>query len=464
MRWLLLSTLFLGIKVWGMTLSEAEAIALSNNPQVKASEELLEKAKQGRLESISKWLPQLSLLSQAFKIQKPIPLLGLNKPTAFFTQLSLTQSLISSEILYGIKIAGFSVKQAAQMLDAARNDVLYAVRTLYYLVILDQKKVDTAKEHMRLLTNLAQKVMGLHIIGEATAYQVNQAKVAIANVTDHYYQTLKELKNHHDELIRVLGYDPQTEKAIELGSEIDYVAIPTLAEKVDVGQTIFQEVEGYSPIFQEQFTTLEEKLLQALFSEHEMGKWTALADETRPDVLLSKTIVSIARERIAAHRGEYWPNLSLLANYGGAPTPYLLQPSTQFNSQFFEWGVGVSLGWNLFDGTGRERRIKKAKAEHRSVIFEATKVLQAAHTDVRDQIHSMEKALSKFLTAAANVKLAEETVTQATSQLDIGYVTIFDYLISVDGLIRAKTSLEEGKFELVRSYYGLLHACGRKEI
>jgi len=444
------------------SLKEAEETALSNNPQVRAAEELVERARQGRLESVSKWLPQLSFLSQGFRTQKPLAFLDLKKPTAFFTQISLTQAVLSSDLFYDLKIAGFSLTQAEQMLEAARNDVLYEVRALYYLVILDRKKVDTAKEHIRLLTNLAERVAGLHTIGEATAYQLNQAKVSISNVTDSYYQALKELKAHHDELVRVLGSDPQENISIELQNEIDFMSIPVIAEKVTAGEEIFRQTEGYGPMFQDRFTILEKALLERLFSESEMGKWVSFADETRPDIRLSKTVLSIARERVGSRKGEYLPKLAVLAGYGGGSTPYIEDPSTKFTNQIFQWAAGLSLTWNIFDGTGRERRIKKAKAEERAVAFDAQKVLQAAHTDVRDQMYMMEKALSKFLTASANVKLAEQTVSQATSQLDIGYVTIFDYLISVDGLIRAKTALDEGKFELMKAYYGLLHACGRR--
>ena len=62
----------------------------------------------------------------------------------------------------------------------------------------------------------------------------------------------------------------------------------------------------------------------------------------------------------------------------------------------------------------------------------------------------------------ANYKLAQETLEQAKSQLDIGFTTIYDYLISVDGLIRAKTAQDEGRFDLLSSYYALLHASGKE--
>jgi outer membrane protein TolC len=306
-------------------------------------------------------------------------------------------------------------------------------------------------------------MQGFYDIGEATAYNVNQAKVAVSNVTDAYYETLKELKGHQDDLVRVLGSDPGQNIDVSVTNQIDVMEIADVAHKVREGEKVFQSGSGYSPILKDQFTTLEERSMDHLFSTEELEKWVTAADETRPDILLAKTVVSIAKQQVEEKQGEYWPTLSILAGYGGGSTPYLDRPSDRFTNQLFQWAAGLSLNWTIFDGTGRESRIRKAKAEERATKFDAIKVMQNAHTDVREQIYKMEKALSKYLTASANLKLAEETLKQANSQLEIGYATIFDYLVSVDGFVRARTTLDEGRFELLTSYYGLLHACGRSE-
>jgi outer membrane protein len=201
--------------------------------------------------------------------------------------------------------------------------------------------------------------------------------------------------------------------------------------------------------------------MDKIFSSSEFSKWSTYADAYRPDIRLSETNVKLAEETVKLKRGEYWPTVSLIGNYGGAMTPYLYRPSTQFNNQIFQWAVGFSINWTIFDGTGRERRIKKARAESRAIRYTAKKVMQAAHTDVREQLYSMQKAMAQYVTSTANYKLAQETLEQAKSQLDIGFTTIYDYLISVDGLIRAKTAQDEGRFDLLSSYYALLHASGK---
>jgi outer membrane protein TolC len=456
MRWILLLTLVLSY-LKALSLQEAEEIALSNNPQVKASKELIEMARQGRLEAISKWLPELTWMSEGYRTQKPITALKLKKPTAFMSELSLTQNLFSAQLYRQVKISSLLIEQFTRLLEAAKNDILYQTRTLYFQVALDRKKLKTAEEHIDLLNYLAEKMQGKFNIGEATAYNVNQARVAVDNATDTYYFALKNSKTHEDELVKTLGYDPGDNPFSFDQKDLDIWLIPELANKVHRAESIFQEEK----ILKSTFVKLQSKIMNQIFTKEEFAKWKTLANIHRPDMLLSQTNIKVAEETVKLKRAEYWPTLSFMGNYGGAPTPFFFQPSTRFNNQNFQWGVGFSFNWTLFDGTGRERRIRKAQAEARSVRFNAKKISQAAHADVREQLYSIERALAQYLTASANYTLAKQTLGQAKSQLDIGFSTIYDYLISVDGLIRAETAKDEGHFDLLSSYYALLHASGK---
>ena len=457
MKWVAL--LFcLPVCLAAMSLQEAEQMALANNTEVKAAEELLEMARQGRMETISRWLPKLTINSQGYAIQKNIPLLKLNKHSAFMTQLNLTQTLFSSELFHQIKYSSLMVDQFSKLLEAARNDVLFQTRALYYLIALDIKKLKTAQENIDLLQFLTDRMEKRREIGESTIYHVNQARVATANISDTYFMAEKNLRNHRDQMVQLLGFLP-SETTFELSQEeLDVEQFAMLKDKVEKAQEVFEE----GSIIKSTFVELEKKIMTKLFSEGEFHKWNLMAEDFRPDLQLSRTRMQLAKENVRIKKSEYWPTISLLGNYGGAPTPYFFQPSTDFTNQQFNWGFGFSLNWTIFDGTGRSRRIKKAQAEARAVAQNAKHSTQTAETEVRDQLYQMEEALAKYLSSSSNFKLAKETLEQAKSQLEIGYITIYDYLISVDGHIRAKTAHDEGKYGLLASYFGLLHATGKE--
>ena len=105
-------------------------------------------------------------------------------------------------------------------------------------------------------------MQGKYNIGEATAYNVNQARVAVANVTDAYYKTVQMLKSHEDELARTLGYDPVESPFIFNQEDIDVLQIPELAEKVKAAESIFQD----ECIVKNQFVMMQSKIMDKIFS------------------------------------------------------------------------------------------------------------------------------------------------------------------------------------------------------
>ena len=201
-----------------------------------------------------------------------------------------------------------------------------------------------------------------------------------------------------------------------------------------------------------------------LFSSEEQQKWTELADEYRPDLKFQKNLTDIAREQVSMKKGAYLPTVSFNGGYGGASTPYLSAASDTFNNQTFDWAVGLSLNWQIFDGTGRERRIQKAKYERNALQYAYEDKLLEAHTQVRHQIYRLEMSLASFFTAKDNLALAEETLKQAKDQLQIGFINVYDYLYSVDALIRTQNNLTQARFELFINYCALLQSAGVKEI
>ncbi|MDR3624946.1 MAG: TolC family protein [Chlamydiales bacterium] len=444
-----------------LSLCEAEKIALKNNQQIKATEQLLQKAREGNLESFSKWFPELQASSDAYRTQfnqQPI----LNSRALFLTQLTLTQSIFSLERYYNVKISELYVQQLSLLLQAAQNDTLLQVREAYYQVILDQDNIATAKEKVELLRQLAIQMEGKYRIGEAILYNVNQSKVAVANAMTFYYQTLKQFKIDIDVLVRVLGYDPGT-LCVDLEErEIPIYSIPLIACKLHSVEQVININGGQEDqfIFQPGFPEIEERRMYRLFSSEEMFSWEQIANEKRPDIRLGRNFISIAKEQIRNQQAEYYPTVDLIGNYGGFPTPYVPYPRNVFFEQSFGWGIGLELNWLLFDSFGREYRVSQAKSQERATAFNYQKTVFDAHGDVRSQIYQIEEAVASYVTARANVLLAEQLLIEAKQQMDIGYITVFDYQISVDALIQARNTRDTADFNLIVAYYSLRHASG----
>ena len=200
--------------------------------------------------------------------------------------------------------------------------------------------------------------------------------------------------------------------------------------------------------------------MHKLYSREEISSWESLAEKYRPSLLLTENQLSISKKTVEKRAGEYFPEIYLKGSLSGISAPFLFYPKPSFDDQTLTYGLTVSLSWNLFDGLGRERRIKAAKYERNAFRFEYENALLQAYADVRRQIFSIEEAIASYLSSKGNIDLAKETVELAKERLEVGYVTIYDYQISVDGLIQARFNFDQSEFDILVAYYGLRHASG----
>jgi len=444
---------------WELTLEEAETIALSTNRDICTLSNLLERAKQGRLESLSKWWPEVYLISRGYKTEKKQAIT--NTKSAFISQFGLVQSLFSTDRYYNVKIAGLVVEQLKLLLDAMIIDVLYDVRVAYYKVIYDVLAVNIAKQAIEIFDVLAKREESNFRIGTTILLTLNQSKVAIANATSVYYQALRNLEVDKDVLVTALGYDAGSFLFEPDDIHFPLEEIPLIGEKLSKVEGIFAN-EGFdqSPIYRSGFPRNQGRAMLGLFSDYEMQYWEDQAISLRPDLKSKGYEVKIAETNIMKEQGTYLPSVWLEANYGGYPTRMLENPSSSFFNQKMNWGVGVGLEWLLFDGCGRAYRVNQARYEKNARECEYQKGIQTTFEEVRKQLFNIEESVSTFLTSQGNVKLAEQTRELADKQLEIGTITIFDYQFVVDGLIQSLNTQNRAAFDLMSGYYGLRHASG----
>ncbi|MCP5506085.1 MAG: TolC family protein [Chlamydiales bacterium] len=443
-----------------LDLDKAVSLAMEHNQHLKEVESLVEKARYGYLASISDWLPKLELISQAYQTQHD-QIGGSNAKSSFLTQLVLTQTLFSSSTYYNIQLSSLVYKELELINLSLVNDILYDVRRTYYQVILDQRQLETARTHVEILKTLAQRMEERYQIGTATSFDVNQSQVAVANALSVYYKSLKKLKLDLNLLEKVLGYDPGS-VVIEISEEtIPIESVPFLDEKLKGKKEVFLEMtSSYGFIFPRSNPEEQENMVDHLFSDQEIHDWEKKALLLRPDLKKAENHWKIANKNVAKEKGKYFPKVDLEVSYGGEPTPFDEYPRSRFNNQSFQWGVGINLKWDLFDSFKRERTIRAAEAKSQAEKFSWNYQVQKAFQEVRDQIFSIENAIAITLSSEGNVKLAEQTLAQAGEKLEIGYISIFDYQISVNNFIEAKYIYDDSQFALIDAYYQLRHASG----
>lgn len=441
-----------------MTLEDAERLVLQNNHDFLAMKQLVQIAKQGKLESLSKWMPEINFISSGYKTGRIQT--GTNSRSAFISQFSLMQALFSTDRFYNLKIANLEAAYLEILLNSLAIDLLYAVREAYCRVILDRQNVQTARQNIKIFSDLAAQMESNYKIGTSILLSVNQSKVAIANSASVYYEAVRTLKVDMDKLAALLGYNPGSVELKIAEDEIPIETIPVLASKVSRVQQVFLEGGKLAEIYKPDFPKSEKALMQNLFSKFELKEWQQAALTYRPALYSKRVQVKMAGRQIQKSKGEYYPSVSLAANYGGYPTNIDYYPSSKLTNQNFDWAVGFSFDWLLYDGFGRAARINQAKYNKIAKCQEFEKSVQEAYRDVRREIFNIEEAVVNYVTTEGNVKLAEQTLELANKQLNIGYINVFDYQRVVDEYILAINRKNQARFNLILGYYGLKHASG----
>lgn len=487
-NFLIISLLFFsGIEIFSeetslrdLTLEQAELIAITNNNTVNSVRELYLKAKAGRIEAISKWLPKLQAMSVTYGLQKHAPgadfvtesevdllsnagvITRISAGSAFETQLALTQSILSTNDYYNIQISSLVVKQLELLLNAALIDVLYQTRISYYQVVLDLELIKAAKDKVELLKSLSKQIVDKHQIGTALLYHVNQSKVAVVNATNVYYDLIKQKKIDSDNLVNILGYLPGEVELTFAFTELPVEQIEDLKGKITQMQKVFNdEMPSLNEsIFKEEFAQTEQTIMNKLFTKAEIHLWEDLAMKYTPSLKVYENYVQIASKEVSKAKATYLPEVAFNFNFGGNPSTMQNLPTRSFGNQNMNWGAGVRLNWLVFDSYGRESRVKQARYEKRAKEFNYRQEKQNTFFEVRKRIFEIEESVANYMTAQANMILAEQTVSFAENQLDTGYSTIFECQVTLDGLVQAKNDTYKAKYQLLKAYYGLRKATG----
>lgn len=422
-------------------LDQSLNLAYEKNQQLLILTEMVQEAKAGKTISLSNWLPQIEGYSAGYYNGDP-QIFPLNSHTTFLTNLRLSQTLFEVKSYYDVKISDLNFKKVDLLYQSLKNDITFAVRKQYYKVVLDIEKVATQQENVNLLTQLLKRMKDRLKIGEAIALNVNQSQVALASQKSKYYQSLKVLKDDLHELAYLLGYNPDE---IEIETKDKWFSIDSFSFLNDLYLRAKTQDDIAYVFSKNEILTLETEVIRS-----------------NPVIKMQNMALKMMNETLKKSYGEYFPKLQLIANYGGLPNPFDFYPSTHINNQVFQYGVGLELKWNLFDGLKREGTIQKTRHQKLAAYHELENLTQKVSVGFKDSITGLQTAIAQIISSEENVSLAKLTVEQAYDQLEIGYYTIYDYQIALDQLVQVRNQLSESKFDYYLAFFELEKVLGKE--
>ena len=364
------------------TLSRAEAVALAvtNNPEVRKSQQaLLSLRGQGR-EALADALPEINVYGIGTRYRDP-SLLNSSSFDAFPPELrdalrpipqnlfdgyaQLRQTLFSFKLGRAIKAARHAVAMGQEQEKSVTRAIALDTIRAYNEYLLDLEKVKVAEKAVRQQESHVAMAKNRRTAGVATDLEVLRLQVALENQRVVYERTR---------------------------GEADFARGALNAAMV---RPIDAPVEPSDTLVRQDFDVPLETVVQE-----------ALAN--RNEVKAAQLAVRVNDELIGVVRGEFRPSLDLAANWGYS----VRRPGNFFSSDFTRWNAGITLTVPVFDGFRNAGKVAQARARRE----QADQDRIALENQIRLEA---KQARDVLVTASRVLGAADLNVTQAQRALDM---------------------------------------------
>jgi outer membrane protein TolC len=368
-----------------ITLEEAIAIALDNQPQIQARVADYLAAKQRVAQALSPLLPQVSALWTAFRsksVSKSDVTVGgvtVDEVTLRSVQTSTQASLTASQLLFDFGKTWASRDAARAASESVREDVeitkdliILAVKESYFtqlfasrLVVVQAQALDRAELNVR-------SARGFYEVGTRPRFDVTRAEVDVANARVN--------------LIRAQNAIAQARILLNtsMGVAID-------------SPTRIKDILAYEDI-----TVDRERLVNEALAR-------------RPEYRQAKHRVEAADATVRRTFREFFPDLIGSGSVGTA--------TTDFNEV---WSVGVSLAWSIFDGGNRFARYRESQANLEATQARLRDQELRIWQEVEQSYVAVGESKERIEAAQKAVESAQENFRLSQGRFDAGVGTIIE--------------------------------------
>ena len=418
-----------------LTLSEAIATALRQNPQLEAARFEVAATSAQTIQARSGLLPQLDISETYSNTDSPLWAFGTKLNQGAITAQDFDpERLNDPEAINNFKTAltlGWRIfdggqtwiawRQAQQNEEAGRlalrrseQSTMARTATAYMGCLLaDENRhvvlqsLDTARAHLKVVQDRERS-------GLAVKSDVLRAQVRISNLEQQHLTAESRLKVAHAMLRAAMGITENDESGAPL------LLTTTLGEAVAV--------------------------------QGALNEWVAQALEQRPDLQQLQLQEEIARQGVSRARTGHYPSLALTGGY---------EINTEdFGDSKESYNVGAVLQFNLFSG----QRISAQTAEAKAALSKIQSMRQGLALNVRVETqkayYEAQSAWQSIQVAAGAVAQAEEGLRIVANRYENGLLALINLLDAQVALQQAQTQHFKAMHDFTVSRIALVLATG----
>jgi outer membrane protein len=411
-----------------VTLDEAIAMALRQNPFHMAAQEKVAQARAQVRQAASGFLPSLNaqgtntLDEKLFVLEFPSFVPG-EPPQRFsidFTkdyQMALSFSLplyTGGRLTAGYRQANYGVEASREAVRLSEQETVFQVKQAFYSYLLAREFAAVADESMGLAERFRDNVKNLYEVGMASKFELLIADVQVTNLKP---------------------------AAIKAKNGIEVAA---LGLKTALGLPLDTPLEVQGELVSPPLDPVTEAVVEE-------------AQAQRPELRQLDYQRMMAGEMLKMARGASLPSLAIGGIYN------LWSDKLNFQKSYWQnyYTISLSLSIPIFNGFDTLARIGQSKAAIREIEWNRKGLAEMISFEVKQAVLNRNQARETLLSQEKNVEQAREAVRIAELNYSEGLATNLDVLTAQVGLRQASTNYSQALYDCVISDAQLEKAIGR---
>jgi outer membrane protein TolC len=390
-----------------LTLDEAIAVALANNPELAATTHDLAAADAQHDVAKSQRLPSVHAVSGYSRYsdgQRAFPAEANGEPGVFSRDLFTGELVLSLPLFTGgritreIKAATLLRAAAEHRLARTREELVFNVSSLFYSILAQRQVIESLEFSRTTLREHLRRVQDLIVVQKAAKLDQLRVEVRVADL------------------------------AQRLARECNVQAIQTrvLANLLGlVGQQVLDPVG-----------TLE--LTASPIVAPDQAVVVALAG--RPDYLAARAALEAQAEAVDAARAGRWPTVVLQGAYGGRWAANPTDRPAGLDRADDVGRVGIAVDVPIFDGGRIKAKVREQREKFAAAQERLRKLEMQVRLDVEAAVLTIDSAAERVTATEKAVEQARESLRIEREKYDLGKGSISDVLDAQSALLDTQTS------------------------